>query len=236
MLKILKVDNKIVSLFYILSIISTPLVTFAQSGPIMGDIELEDEGESVNTYDATQDSIIKLFKELPDAFDTLANGGNAEIPNLDQNQIQYLNGVYLHCSVARGICPFVLDALLELDLINSRVKNKAQCPNLIKFWKSWVQNDMEQRHNYQLKTGFIADTNRFRKNVRPIYIKCKKTIEKELDSVKGSNTDYFAKRYGNMGTTRNAVSLTNQYLARIKKNVGNIYYATGMMQKNVDKK
>src|SRR5690606_18171140 len=80
-------------------------------------------------------------------------------------------------------------------LINSKLQGNVSCPNMTRFWKSWVKADMERRLEYGLKIGQLNKANEFKKMVRPRFIKCEETIENILKD-SGSPSEFFGKRYG----------------------------------------
>ncbi len=102
---------------------------------------------------------------------------------------------YLRCSIFEGTCLPVLDFLFESDLISSKLDNKASCPNLQRFWKVWIENDMEKRHQHQVQIGFIKDTEIFNKETRPSYIKCKDAISALIADTKITPAEFFKERY-----------------------------------------
>ena len=189
------------------------------------------ENSNTDTFGTLQDSTIEYFKHLNDAVRLAAKGTvPAPIPTPDVNHFTYLNAAYLYCSVQNGVCPTVLDALLEVDVINSRLAKQAQCPALSGFWTQWVKTDMEARSQYQVKTGFLAETQDFRQKDRPKYIKCQATVQTEMSdpiAASLSDSDYFTRRYSGDSQHTKSVATMVELLTELKAKVPNVIDEAG---------
>ena len=196
-----------------------------------GSIELEGyKKPTTDTYELSESGAAAYIKAVRDF--AAGGGGASPIPSPSDSAIRYLAALYLHCSLAFGTCPSVLDAVLEGDLINSRLKKKADCPVSLRFWKKWIEDDMEQRQSHEVKTGYIAITNDFRLNERPRYIKCGNTIKAEIEGP-NSDADYFKRRYAQgsklLVSLEQAHRLAEQMKsAKMKEKVPDIFSAHGM--------
>jgi len=193
---------------------------------LSGEFELEEDSDSRSSYSITQDRAIQYFKNLEASLKTLSESGNAEIPEIDDNMLLYISGVYLYCIVNQGVCLAPLDALLETDVISARLKHNSECPNLTRFWKLWVRNDMERRHEFLVKTGFMAQSDQFKREKRPRYIKCQQTVTDEVKSLQ-ANPEFFKARYSEGSPNTKAVHSMVSILEAIKAKVGNVFTATG---------
>ena len=136
-------------------------------GDVSGSIEFEADAERKNPFPALQDKIISSIK-------------SGSLGTLAQSELVYLNSAYLYCTVNKGTCPEILDALLVADLANSKAQNKASCPLLENFWKQWIENQFEERQRYLGKISFFSQTNEFNAKKRNNYIKCRETIAQIL--------------------------------------------------------
>lgn len=192
---------------------------------VMGNIDIEEETKAQSPFSTTQNNMIEYFTALADK----AEKGELSAPfaELDDPSIQYLTAVYLYCSINRGTCPMVLDAIFETDFVNSVNSDKASCPNMSKFWKSWAKNSMEERHNYMVKTGYMATTQTFKQTTRPKYIRCAQTIQGEMDKLGGKES--LAKRYAS-GTLHDNIKLMPKLLTELKDKGVNVFVATGYMK------
>jgi hypothetical protein len=191
----------------------------AQKPPpaLVGSIDFEDSTASKDPYGVSQDKAVATFEELQ----SLAQSkGNYKTINLSTGTLGYLAGVYLFCSVSKGTCPVVLDALLEVDYLNSLHKGAPDCSVLKGFWKQWIANDMEKRHDYLVNTGYIATTQSFRRDQRPRYIRCEETVASLLKA--HPNT---SKRYDSQATT---FAELVRLLKSVKEHIPNIFTKMGV--------
>lgn len=194
---------------------------------LIGEINIEESGPVRTTYAETQDSAIQYFKNLSEVIATLSQGAvGASVPAADDNMLTYLTAAYLYCAVNFGECPIILDAILESDVINSRVSKVAQCPNMTRFWKLWVKNDMEARHKYMVRTGHLKTTSDFNQNKRPSYIKCQQTVAKAIQSGK-SDELYFKERYTPDSAHTLVAARAARLLEDLKVKVPNVFSAVG---------
>ena len=110
-----------------------------------GEIVLEKADKKKNPYTVNQDSLIEYLDALPTKLAELKNTGEA-LRSLEDGEVSHLAYVYLYCSIKRGICKEVIDAVLEIDIANAALEGAASCPTMKRFWKVWIENDMEKRH------------------------------------------------------------------------------------------
>lgn len=190
-----------------------------------GEIVLEDTSQNRSTFRVVQDQAIAFARSLDTEFGRLATGQSMEQITLPtESVLLHLTAVYLYCSVQQGVCPQLLDAILEIDVANSRLQGRASCPTMKQFWRLWVRNDMEERHKYQVKTGFLNETAEFRQKIRPRYIQCEATVAEAIKG-DGSNSAFFAKRLS--GERRQLATHLTRYLELVKAEVPNVFVATG---------
>lgn len=152
-----------------------------------GEIELESYELSGDTASDKRKKTVEYIKSIDQILKQAALGNvtnpapmksiEKDTPGIfSTSALTQISVGYLHCSIFEGTCLPVLDFLFETDLVSSKLANKASCPNLQRFWKVWIENDMEKRHQHQVQIGYIKDTEIFNKETRPSYIKCKDTI------------------------------------------------------------
>ncbi len=177
-------------------------------------------------YKQSQDATIKTFEELLALIESDQLADTAQKISLSDKQLHYLNGVYLFCSLKNGTCPMVLRAVLELDIINSQQDGVEACPNMLRFWKGWVDNGLEQRIDYSLNTGFLTKYFDFKKDVRPKYLKCSSTVKEQLSP----NTEYskfIKERYGKDTDPHKNINTVIQYLKAIREQIDDVFISTG---------
>ncbi len=192
----------------------------------MGSIDIEEIEQAQGPYIQTQDGTIVHFANIAALGEKLATGEAKEIPPLDENKLKFLNEIYLLLTVKKGSAPLILDAILEADVINSRLKKVAACPNLKEFWRLWLHNDMEKKQNYMINTGLMNVANQFTNNERPKYIKCEETVRAEIDGA-ADDQQFFKTRYAAGAPHREILNRAARLLDEIKKQVPNVFAANG---------
>lgn len=220
-------------LFYVIVLTTLPYSIFAQDlkpteggKKTSGEIAIDtSQAQKKDPYRETQDSTLNYFKGLKGQLQEAARSGRKLlIP--DANAIQYLNGLYLFCSIKRGTCPSVLEALFEIDVVNSKLNNVAVCPVTKTFWKRWLENEFEDRMKYSLSTGFIAKVSEFNAKERPKYLRCDDTL-KELFKDGTPAAALFSARYAPGGRVMHAIDEVITLITAVSENNINVFVATG---------
>lgn len=208
----MRIDVRIILLLLILPICTPhPSLAQARKNAQVGDIDVEDV-KAENAYNVNQSQVIDFFSKFDQQLDSSLIAHTKG--SLTENQLSFLNGVYLYCTVNTGTCPDVLESLYEVDYINSKASGSASCPLMTQFWKLWIKNDMESRQSYLIKTSNITITSDFTSKVRPRYIKCLESIKQDLANNKGI-------------TAKASVKKTIQILGALKDKNINVFNATG---------
>jgi|GEM_PF-1745101 len=190
-----------------------------------GEVAFEEE-EKKDSYKTAQDQAIALFQELDRKIKALRQGSTVSGITASDEALNYLTGAYLYCVMKKGVCPMVLEALFEIDLINSKLQNGAQCPVLKRFWSLWAKNAMEERAKYLIQTGMLEAVADFNANLRPKYIRCEATVKNEIESgVAGAA--FFKERYREGARPVVATSKMVTFLTLLKEKIPNVFVATG---------
>jgi hypothetical protein len=193
-----------------------------------GEIKIEQEEKKVDSYFETEEQAIVEFDKLLSFTESKDLKSIPDNLKLSDDILVHLNAYYLYCSTSRGVCPHILDAILEFDLINSRKNKVAACPNMLKFWKLWLDNDMEKRHQYQVKTGYIQQTTEFKNKVRPMYLKCQGTINDLLKLENVDDNNYFINRYSENSAIIKSIENVLKDLKQAKDSNINFMISTGL--------
>lgn len=194
-----------------------------------GEIKLSKPKSEVSPYHKSQDAAVELFDDLQVIVAGLKGGTIKDAPVLDGDALTFLAATYLHCSIQKGVCQYILDALLEADIINAKQGDANKCPNMKGFWKAWLKADMEKRHQYAVKTGYLHSTQAFNRDTRPKYIKCDDTVAAEIAGP-ASSSEYFKQRYTNKPEIEESIRETRAILKFIKDKRINIFGAVGIRQ------
>ncbi|MCO6429230.1 MAG: hypothetical protein J5J00_00080 [Deltaproteobacteria bacterium] len=219
---------KVISAVFVAAI-SVHYIGFAHAQPgqkrpeISGQIVLEETGgKKVNAAQLSHDIALEYITTLAATVEKLKSGAAAPLDEIDNSAMAYLNSAYLYCSIQEGTCPYLLDALLEADVILSKSTGKIQCPTLSKFWKSYIASDLESRHRFLTPVTFMSVTAEFSEKQRPKYLKCKETVAEELAV---TPNDFFVNRYGRAGKDNN-VAKTLRFLKGLKEQGIDVYSKT----------
>lgn len=189
-----------------------------------GTIEIEQATKQRDPYFDSQDNAISLIESLLGQEKALSRSA---IPSPEDGTLLHLAGTYLYCTAQSGTCPFILDSVLEVDVYNSILSGQASCPTMLRFWKQWVDNDMQKKQGYLIKTGHLRKMAAFKKKQLPGYLKCKSLVSAALNEKgKKSNDTYFAERYKGESAITKSLSQTKNLLSALKKKGINVHRAT----------
>lgn len=213
----------------------TPFTVSAQDARSKqsGLIDLKVDSTEKNPYKDAESQAIAHMKALEAKINDLENGNVSPITRPSDAAVHHLTGIYLFCTLRKGTCPAPLDALLETDLIDSRIAKKAECPTLLTFWRDWQSNDMEQRQKFLTRIGNFSATSEFSRRERPRYIKCQETIA-GLTNAPGADADFFKSRYnsapGQLSASEAAVKATLDLLEEARTSIPDIFTAIDNMK------
>jgi hypothetical protein len=186
-----------------------------------GEIEIEDTKEKQRN--PRQIAEEQLGTWLVEMRRYTANGGVGDVTPIGDEGTSYLSVLYLYCINKFGPCPYILDALLESDVRDSRAKGEARCPTMSKFWKTWLASDSENRSRYLLSIGAGTAIADFNVRERPRYLQCKPTVAAILADPNSGKT-----RWGAEGTVTTAVTKTTRLFEEIKAKQIDIHSSVGL--------
>lgn len=195
-------------------------------GVQVGTIEFESTERAVTSYGDRQKESVEYFDSLSKKITSLSSTGSASVSDMSDNVTFHMTGVYMYCSLKYGACPFVLDAILETDIIKSRQNKKASCNAMKTFWRKWIHGDMNKRIRYLMPTGYANKKANFDIKDRPRYVKCSKTVAEEA-KLKLSNKEFFSQRYSDDSQIVSSIKKTNLLLQTIEAKNINVFQATG---------
>lgn len=191
----------------------------------VGEINIENTKDQGSPYQKAQEETLLYFENFSKVLRE-QNGSLEKTGTLTDNQLNYLNGVYLYCTVNTGTCPAVLESLYEIDLINSKISGIVACPILTQFWKLWLRSEMEKRQGFLVKTSYITATSEFTNKIRPRFVKCIDSVKTDLENSAAADT-FFKERYVPQSKPIQAVEKTIQILKTLKDRSINVFVATG---------
>lgn len=201
-----------------------PLILHAQQPPSVqqGEILFEEEEKELGYSDIQRMAIQKL-----NTFVSSIGEREPSLPTFSDRELNYFSAAYLFCTVRKGNCPMILQTLFEVDLVKSVQTQQDICPNLTGLWKYWIENDMERRMELDVPIGLIDKYQRFKKQARPKFIKCKETIQAVRErSPQGA--EFFRNRYGGDSPQRKEILKAIALLQALEKKKINLFTSQGL--------
>lgn len=193
---------------------------------LVGGIDVEVPDTST-PYDRQERNVLKYFEDLGQSLPSRASGNLNPLENLSPKVLEYLTASYLYCSIESGTCQVLLDSILEIDIINSLISSKPDCPNMVAFWKLWIADQMEQRHQYNTKVAYVLASDKFNREIRPRYIRCQGTVKEILESA-SNKAVFLRKRYSSDGEVAENLKKTNALFKKIHEEIPNIFQKVGV--------
>jgi hypothetical protein len=137
-----------------------------------GEIELEETGEKKrNIRGLAREDALSWAKSYSES---AGSGASVQAPS--EHAALYLAACYLYCVSHVGNCAFLLDSILETDVMALR-QGGSGCPSMTKFWRAWLDNDMETRLRHDVPIGLANEVSAFNARERPKYLKCGPLLE-----------------------------------------------------------
>lgn len=220
-------------IFFVCCFVFFTFSSFAQSSrEQVGGVSFESEKE-ISPYKTYQDESIEFASSIALSAE---KGVTSKPKNLSDGAINYLTGAYLFCSTNRGACREIPQTLFEADVINSILEKSVSCNYSQRFWRKWLENNMEERSKFLVKTAHLGIADDFRKNIRPAFIQCEKTVSEILKNQTDSSIEALKKRYAENTIERNSVIATPTILETLKASVPDVFAATGSQNKKEEEK
>ena len=155
-----------------------PLSRQSKADNTSGTIDIELQSRKKDPYLTAQENALTYFRDLKNNLLSVKST-QKKLLLPDPQVMNYLSGLYLFCSIKRGTCPAIPEAILEIDIVNSKLSNTTLCPAMKSFWKKYLESDFEDRLKYSVSTGFVSKVNEYNSKERPKYLRCEDTL-KEL--------------------------------------------------------
>ncbi len=181
----------------------------AASGALQsGEMALEDTRQ--RPVPASQRAKASVEKWLDSLDQSFRSGAVRPVEGLDDAGVSYMASLYLFCAVRAGGCPFILDTVLESDVILSKGEKAASCPTMSRFWKAWLAGDFDERSRYSIAPATAERLDAFNTAERPRYVRCKDTVALIL-----ADRSNFEARYSENGVARQSFEKTRKLLQEI---------------------
>lgn len=193
-----------------------------QKDLVMGEIPLSDTSSKRRDVHQVASQDVEVWERALLAAVT-SNAGGAAIPELGSDGVGYLAALYLLCTEKRGSCGFILESILEADLLASKQAGVARCVVMNKFWKVWIANQGDRRLQFKISIGHAPDLAKFNSSVRPRFVRCKETVQAVLADSKA-----LAQRYGADSAVAKSVTSMSAVLGEMRKGNIDLFATTGV--------
>lgn len=173
-----------------------------------GEMVLEDTSQrEVSAAQRGKAEVSTWLKSLDQCFKDGAVRAPAELGDAGVN---YLASFYFFCAARSGGCSFILDSILESDVILSKEEKEASCPTMSRFWKAWIAADFDQRIKYSISSAVAEKLDDFNSTQRPRYVRCTDTVALVL-----ADRSALEARYALQGEARLSLDRTRKLLEEI---------------------
>ena len=153
----------------------------------------------------------------------IKDGGKGSVSELDSATASYLSVLYLYCTVKQGPCPFVLETVLDSDIIVARSEKSTPCVSMTRFFKGYLSNALDDRAKFLYSLTQGLEMANFNTESRPRFIECKQTVSAILQ-----DKNVMAQRFGEKGTALGTIEAFTTLLKDVKAQKTDIYVATGL--------
>ena len=184
-----------------------------QHGVQSGDIQLEGtEQRSLSTSERGKQELQSWLTSMEKSY---ASGATRDPIDLGDAAVTYLVRLYFFCSSRTANCPYILDTVLESDVVSSKNERTIACSNMSRFWKGWLAGDFDQRIRYDIPASLAERLDAFNSEERPRYVRCKDAVAEILE-----DKSNFESRYAADGVAQVSLARTQSLLKELwDKNV-----------------
>ncbi len=191
---------------------------------LLGTVDIQEFDKKKDSYKETRSKVENVFTELLE----IASGIKPpkKLSDFDNAMANYVAASYMLCVSKTGSCEQLLDAVLELEVLNSKIQGKAACPNLLLGWKIWVETDMERRVGHRLSIPLAKKFEAFKKEGRPKYLRCQPTVENIIGN--SPQDVFFQQRYGKGKEAAKKIQWYRDFLLLVHEKYPNLFRSLGL--------
>lgn len=152
------------------------------------------------------------------------SGGDKVVDDLEPEVASYLSVLYFYCTAKDGPCPFVLESLLDAEVVKARTTKEISCVSMKRFFKSYLSHALDERGKFLYTLTRGLEMANFNQQDRPRYVECKETVAAILE-----DKEAVAQRLGEKGSALESLAKLADLLKRVKTDKTDIYVATGLL-------
>lgn len=199
----------------------------SRKGVITGQVAYSDPNAKGRNHQLeAQDNLESWSNQLQGV---IKNGGDGSVEELDSTTISYLSVLYFFCTVKQGPCPFVLETILDAELIRSKKDNAVSCGTMTRFFKSFLADGLDERGKFLYSLTRGLEIAAFNTESRPRFLECKETVKAILD-----DKEIVGQRFGEKGESMASIAKFKELLKEVKDTKTDIYVAVGMGAEDKD--
>lgn len=151
------------------------------------------------------------------------SGGDKSVDDLEPEVASYLSVLYFYCTAKDGPCPFVLESLLDAEVMKARATKEISCVSMKRFFKSYLSHGLDERGKFLYPLTRGLEMANFNQQDRIRYVECK-TVAAILE-----DKEAVAQRLGPKGSALESLAKLADLLKRVKTDKTDIYVATGLL-------
>lgn len=193
----------------------------SRQGIITGEVAYSDPNAKGRNHQLEAQDELEAWSTQIDG--AVKKGGEGTVDDLDSATTSYLSVLYFYCTTKQGPCAFVLETILDAELIRAKTKKAGSCPTMSRFFKSYLANGLDERGKflYSLTRGLEMAT--FNADSRPRFLECKETVSAILE-----DKEVVEQRFGEKGASLESVAKFKALVKEVKDTKTDIYSAVGL--------
>ncbi len=152
-----------------------------------------------------------------------ASQSGGMVASLKPEGVDYLSVLYLFCAQKLGACPFILESILEADIMSSHHSASGQCAIMSHFWQQWIEMDGDKRLQFLISLGRAPYLAQFNATSRQRFVMCKDTVAPIL-----SQKTALASRYGPGTAAANSTATLKALVEEIERKHIDVFAVCGL--------
>ena len=200
---------------------STTAPTGAGSRVVSGEVAYSDPNAKGRNHQLEAQDALETW--ITQAQEISKRGGEGIIGDLDPEIASYLSVLYFFCTVKEGPCPYVLESILDVEILRARATKQVSCSSMQRFFKGYLKHALDERGKFLYPLTRGLEMANFNEQSRPRFLECKDTVAAILE-----DKEVMAQRFGEKGQALESLGKLSALVRQVKSNKTDIYVATGL--------
>jgi hypothetical protein len=193
----------------------------AGNGVISGEVAYSDPNAKGRNHQLEAQDSLEVWIHQAEA--VAKSGGEGNVGELAPEIASYLSVLYFYCTLRDGPCPFVLESILDVEILRARASKEISCSSMQRFFKSYLKHGLDDRGKFLYPLTRGLEMANFNEGSRPRFLECKETVAAMLN-----DKEIMAQRFGEKGEALGSLSKLADLVSQVKNNKTDIYVATGL--------